>query len=101
MLYFVVAVLRYGDGTVNTIIITQASSTQSICAKCCQQGHVGSKTLFQQNRLVISLGCRLMPVVVYNGGKLECHSHASLKVAHCRHQLRFPSLLHKWFFQLH
>jgi len=35
-----------------------------------QQGHAGSKTLHQQNRLVLNCGCRLTQVVRYNGRKI-------------------------------
>jgi len=35
----------------------------------CQQRHVGSKALVQQNLPVTNWGCRLMQVVLYNGHK--------------------------------
>ena len=41
---------------------TPASSTQSKCAGCRQQGHVDSKTLHQQNPPVLNWRCRLTQV---------------------------------------
>jgi len=37
---------------------------------CRQQGHVGSKTLHQQNPPVLNCRCRLMHVDLYNGCKM-------------------------------
>jgi len=38
---------------------TLASSPQSKCASCRQQGHADSKSLLQQNPPVLNRGCRL------------------------------------------
>jgi len=35
------------------------------CASCHQQGHMGSKTLLQQNLPVLNCGCRLTQVIYY------------------------------------
>jgi len=61
---------------------TLASSPKSECATCHQQGHVGSKTLFQQNppvsllRVPANTGCpvRLVIVVVVVEVKLVTSS---------------------------
>ena len=59
----------YGDGAGNTLRRTIASSLQSECASCRQQGHVGSKTLLQQNLPVLNCECQLLPVDLYNEHK--------------------------------
>ena len=46
-----------------------AFSSKSECASCCQQGHVNSKTLLQQNPPVLNCGCWLTQVVLYIGRK--------------------------------
>jgi len=47
---------------------TPSSSAESECAGCRQQGHVGSKTLHQQNPPVLDWRCiRLTQVHLYNG----------------------------------
>jgi len=51
---------------------TPASSPKSECASCCQQKHVGSKTLHQQNPPVLNWRCQLMQVdLYYNNHKTE------------------------------
>ena len=38
-------------------------------ADCCQQGHVGSKTLLQQNPPVLNWGCQLREVDLFDAMK--------------------------------
>ena len=52
-----------------TLLRTPASSPQSKCAGCYQQGHTDSKTLHQQNPPVRNWRCRLTQVDLYNGHK--------------------------------
>ena len=49
---------------------TLASSPQSKCGSCRQQGHVGSKTVLEQNPPVLNWKCHLMQVILYNGRKM-------------------------------
>jgi len=49
---------------------TPASSPYSDCAGCCQQWHVGSKTLHQQKPPVLNWRCRLTQVDMYNGRQM-------------------------------
>ena len=58
-----VLLTRYRDSVDNT----PASSAESDCGGCCQQGHVGSKTLHHQNPLVFNWRYRLMQIDPYNG----------------------------------
>jgi len=61
------------DGTKTvqvTLLRTLASSPQSECVSCRQQGHAGSKTVFQQNSPVLNWGCQLTHVVMYSGCKM-------------------------------
>ena len=48
---------------------TPASSPQSECAGCCQQGHAGSKTLHQKNLPVLNWRRRITGVDLHNGHK--------------------------------
>jgi len=41
-----------------------------VCASCRQQGHVGSRTLLQQNPPVLNWGCRLSQADLYNGREM-------------------------------
>ena len=50
---------------------TPASSPQPKCASFCQQGHVGSKTLHQQNPPVLNSRCQLMQVDLHNDCKTD------------------------------
>ena len=61
----------YGDGAGNTVEESNlAFYPESEYSRCHQQGHVGSKTLPQQNALVLSWRCWLTQVVLYNGHKM-------------------------------
>jgi len=45
------------------------SSPKSECTGCRQQRHVGSKTLHQENSLVLNWRCQIKQVDLYNGHK--------------------------------
>jgi len=47
----------------------ETSSYYFECASCCQQVHVNSKMLLQQNPPVLNCGCWLTQVALYNGHK--------------------------------
>jgi len=53
-LHHVVTNDRYGDRIFNTSEENYSVFSLSECTSCCQQGHVGSKTLFQQNYPVLN-----------------------------------------------
>jgi len=58
--------IQEGTETVSiTPLRTLVSSPSSEWASCREQGHAGSKTLLQQNPLVLNWGYRLMQVVLY------------------------------------
>jgi len=57
----------YGDSACNTA--EEISIVFCLIWMCYQQGHAGSKTLFQQNPPVLNWGCQLTQVVLYNGRK--------------------------------
>jgi len=63
-LYLVLASSRYQDSVYNTA--EENSSVFSLIRMhcCCQQGHMGSKTLHQQNPPLLNWRCRLHP---FNG----------------------------------
>jgi len=50
---------------------TLASSAQFECASCHQQRQTGSKTLLQQNPLILNWECWQMQVNLYNKHKME------------------------------
>ena len=56
--------------SVDNTVRTPASSSKSKCAGCCQQGHVGNKTLHRQNPPVLNWRCWLTQVDLYNGDKM-------------------------------
>ena len=59
MVVVVVMICNVGIETLQVTPLrkTLASSPQSRCASCCQQRHVGSKILLQQNPPVLNCGC--------------------------------------------
>ena len=67
------------DGEVIQLRRTLASFLLCKCVSYCQQGHVGSKALLQQNPLVLNWGCQLTQIV------LSCHKMVVLDaVCKCR-----------------